>query len=56
METLVHGTIDQNTERVNILLHGFPGISTNQNRDIAPVLTEKTGDSVDHRILPRPFC
>ena len=41
METLVHGTIDQNTSVVNILLHGFPGISTKQNRDIAPVLTEK---------------
>ena len=41
METLVLGAIDQNTNCVNILLHGFPGISTKQNRDLAPVLYEK---------------
>lgn len=43
METLIHGTITADTKRVNILLHGFPGISTNQNRDLAQVLFEKLG-------------
>lgn len=41
MEFLVHGNIDKNTERIVILLHGFPGISTKQNRDLAPICFEK---------------
>lgn len=43
MKTLTHGQINENTKFVNILLHGFPGISTNQNRDLASVLFEKLG-------------
>lgn len=41
MEFLVHGDIDKSTKHVVILLHGFPGISTMQNRDLAPVCFEK---------------
>ncbi len=41
MEFLVHGDIDKNTKHVVILLHGFPGISTKQNRDLAPICFEK---------------
>ncbi|AZZ37176.1 hypothetical protein CIK05_10375 [Bdellovibrio sp. qaytius] len=43
MEFLVHGEITADTKRVIILLHGFPGISTKQNRDLAPILFEKLG-------------
>lgn len=43
MEILVHGQIDQNTENIVVLLHGFPGITTQQNRDLAPIFYEKLG-------------
>lgn len=43
METLVHGEINKNTDNVLVLLHGFPGISTKQNRDLAPLFHEKLG-------------
>lgn len=43
MDFLTHGNIDKNTKRVVILLHGFPGISTKQNRDLAPVCFDKLG-------------
>lgn len=41
MEFLVHGEITKNTKHVVILLHGFPGISTKQNRDLAPICSER---------------
>lgn len=43
MEILVQGQINQNTENVLVLLHGFPGITTHQNRDLAPQFFEKLG-------------
>lgn len=43
MEVLVHGQIDKNTENIVVLLHGFPGITTKQNRDLAPLFYEKLG-------------
>jgi pimeloyl-ACP methyl ester carboxylesterase len=43
MEILVQGQIDQNTKNVLVLLHGFPGITTQQNRDLAPHFFEKLG-------------
>lgn len=42
MEYLVHGTIQDNTKEVLIFLHGFPGISTKQNQDLAQLYFEKT--------------
>lgn len=41
MEFLVHGTITKDTERLVICLHGFPGIRSKQNRDVALTLHEK---------------
>lgn len=41
MEILVHGQIDQNTKNIVVLLHGFPGITTKQNRDLAPLFYEQ---------------
>lgn len=43
MEILVNGQVDKNTENVLVLLHGFPGISTKQNRDLAPLFHEQLG-------------
>lgn len=43
MEYLVHGQINKDTERVIVFLHGFPGISTGQNRDVARACFEKLG-------------
>lgn len=43
MEVLVHGQIDKNTDNIVVLLHGFPGITTQQNRDLAPLFYEKLG-------------
>lgn len=43
MEILVHGQIDKSTQNIVVLLHGFPGITTKQNRDLAPLFYEKLG-------------
>lgn len=43
MEILVQGEIHQNTKNVLVLLHGFPGITTKQNRDLAPLFFEQLG-------------
>lgn len=43
MEVLVHGQINHKTENIIVLLHGFPGITTKQNRDLASLFYEKLG-------------
>lgn len=41
MEILNHGQVTENTENVLVLLHGFPGITTRQNKDLAPLFYEQ---------------
>lgn len=45
MEILKYGPLEGN--RVNVLLHGFPGIHSKQNREIAEIVAEITGDRTE---------
>lgn len=45
MEILKYGPLEGNL--VNVMLHGFPGIHSKQNREIAEVIADRTGNRTE---------